>query len=195
MGAEVAGAVTTGGYHDPMTPWVRASGVIGVVMTLGLVVLLARVTDSFMVKFLTGCLTVSMLTAVSGLWLPYLHTDELDIGSAGFDHPYYSMYRDYPVTIYNATSLPMTICVGTGSHCTPAAFAPAQLNGGLQIAPGQAVDVVLGGDEAENDVPMPIADWAAYTLTIATPSASMTRIDIPIHALRGCADFGDPSSC
>jgi cytochrome bd-type quinol oxidase subunit 2 len=138
---------TTGTYHEPaVTALTVGRGVAGVLLSIGLVAAATRVEDSTTAKVITGSLTLSVLTAVAGLWLPFVHTNEVDIASTGFRQPYYSISREQRMTIYNATSSPMTICVGTRSHCSASPFAPEQFNGaGLQLAPGEAVDVGVSG--------------------------------------------------
>jgi hypothetical protein len=188
---------TTGTYHEPLvTALTVASGVAGVLLTIGLLAVATKVRDGIGSAFITGCLTLSVMTAVTGLWLPFIHANEVDIASSGFRQPYYSISRRQQVTLYNATAEPITVCVGTRSHCTTTPFAPAQLNGaGLRLAAGEAVDISLsGGNGPENDVPMADGDWAAYTVTIATPAPGMTQVDTAIHALYACADYAD-SDC
>jgi hypothetical protein len=197
--AKTSGTETIGSYHEPVSTAVTVgSGVVGGILALlFLVAAVMRVDDKFFGRAIVGGLTLSILTAVAGFWLPYVHTNEIDVGPTGFRQPYYMVPRTDQVTIYNATSLPMTLCVGIRSHCQPSRFAPGSLNGaGLRLTPGQAVDLVASGsDHEENDVPMASADWAAYAITITTPMAGMTQLDTSIHALKGCNDYADNSDC
>jgi hypothetical protein len=196
--AKGSGTETVGSYHEPVsTTLTVASGVVGIVLALLFLVGLARVDDDRTSgRVLAGGLTLAILTAVAGLWLPSVHTNEIDVAPTGFRQAYYTIPRTDDVTLYNATSLPMTLCVGTRSRCQPNAFAPGEFNDGLHLAPGQAVDVKVNtSDREENDVPMATADWVAYTVTVATPAGGMTQIDTTIHALKGCNDYRDANDC
>ena len=189
---------TVGTYHEPvMTALTIASGVVGILLAVLSLYLLKHVEDGFTSGGVTVLLTLSIMTAATGLWLPSVHANEIDIADTGLRQPYYIMLRDQRMTIYNATSAPMTVCTGAGSRCVSHAFAPPELNAGLRLAPGQAVDlnVVGGGEEPEKDIPMAGLDWAAYGVTIATPAPGMTDVDTSIHAEMLCTDFGPSADC
>jgi hypothetical protein len=178
---------TTGSYHEPiMTTLTIISGVVGALVTVLLLgtLLVRRVQRRHMDFGGMGVATLSLfaLAAVTGLWLPFVHTNEVDVTPGGFAQSSYEIAHTTTITVYNATSGPMTICVGAHSTCTPDSRAPAALNG-LHLAAGQAIDVDL-------------TDIADYTLTIATPTPGMSSVDTVMHAvITDCENYPDNPAC
>src|SRR5262249_58182563 len=120
---------TVGTYQEPvMTALTIASGVVGVLLTVLSLYLLKHVEDGFTSGGVTIMLTLSIMTAATGLWLPSVHANEIDIADTGLRQPYYIMLRDQTMTIYTATSSPMTLCTGAGSHWVSQPVPPPELN-------------------------------------------------------------------
>jgi hypothetical protein len=178
---------TTGTYHEPiMTTFTVISGVVGTLVTVLLLGALAfrRLTRRPLAfpREGIGIAVLFALAGVSGLWLPFVHTNEVDIAPTGFLQPSYELAHTTTVTVYNSTPSPMTLCVGSQSHCTPDPHAPTRFNG-LRLAPGQAVEVDL-------------TDIADYSLTIATPTPGMTRLDTVMHSvITYCEDNPYAQNC
>jgi hypothetical protein len=178
---------TRGSYHPPIsTTLTIISGVVGAVVTLMMV-------GTIVVRWLRrsplevpgpafAAVGLFALAGVTGLWLPFVHTNEVDVTPSGFAQPSYEIVHTGTVTVYDATQLPVTICTGLRTGCSPDPHAPAALNR-LSLKAGQAVDVDL-------------TDIADYTLTIATPAPGMSSVDTVMHAvITYCEDHPDAANC
>jgi hypothetical protein len=159
---------TPGSYHNP---------VLATLDVIGAVFCAAFVLAAFVGLFVRGSNRLALLgiialfgagMAISG-GLLYIHVAEADVAANGFQRPAYLSVGN--LDLYNATTGPVTVCLGSGGTCASGSTGPAALRGaGLVLAPGQLVSVWF--------------DPGTYPLTIASPgfAAGDTVVTVPEQA-------------
>jgi hypothetical protein len=178
---------TTGSYHEPiMTTLAVVNGVLtagaAVALLVSALVSARRFTSGSEVLVTVVIFVVLGLLSATSLVLPALHDNEIDVTTTGFTQAHYEFSQSWSVTLYNATSAPVTVCTGLQARCTPNSLAPQAFNlNGTTLRPGQALEFSL-------------TQVAVYNLTISTPTPAMTRLDVLINATTSC-DFTDGPGC
>jgi len=139
---------TVGSYVHPVwTPLEVTSGVVCALLVLGFAAGATRArlrgesVGLFEAKM--GWFPVLLVAgAVSGLWLPFIHHDEADVGPGGFAQDHYVISIHDELMFYNPGPLPRTVCLGARGVCATGAEGPDALRApGLTVQPGQTVDV------------------------------------------------------
>jgi hypothetical protein len=179
---------TVGSYLHPVwTPLEVTSGVVCALLVLGFFVgatraRLRRESVGLFEAQMGWFLVLVAAGAVSGLWLPFIHYDEADVGPGGFvqDHYVVSIHSD--LMLYNPGPAPVTVCLGAHGVCSTAPMGPGALRApGLTVQPGQTVDVRFAdgnyGLTVVADVPGRDATVEAFTPTCEADPDDSTCID------------------
>jgi hypothetical protein len=159
----------TGGIEPrPIRDVLAGLGSVSMLVLAGLVISgLARSRERR--KLLVVMLVLSVVAAAMCLSLPFIRVAEADITATGFNSDFYEIGPGFDVTLYNATSAPVTVCVGQSSVCDPAATLPPDLVGqGLTLAAGASQWIAFGPGD--------------YPLTIAGPTLPGARVDTLVRS-------------
>lgn len=127
-----------GSYHDPVwTPLEATSGLICALLVLAVLLAVIRArrrheTLDLNVSGFPVFLSLLVVGAVSGLALPFIHWEEVDVSERGFATTHYSVPMADSVRFYNSGSAPVTV-VAADPQAPEVLKAP-----GLTLRPGQA---------------------------------------------------------
>jgi hypothetical protein len=159
---------TGGAQPRPVRDVLAALGAASMLVLAGLVITgLARGRERR--KLLVVMLVLSVVAAAMCVSLPFIRVAEADITATGFNSDRYEIGPGFDVTLYNATTAPVTVCVGQASVCDPAATLPSELVGaGLTLPAGAGQWIAFG--------------FGDHPLTIVRPAGPGVRIDTVVRA-------------
>jgi hypothetical protein len=184
---------TVGSYLHPVwTPLEVTSGVVCALLVLGFAVgatraRLRRESIALFEAKMGGFLVLLVAGAVSGLWLPFIHYDEADVGPGGFAQDLYVVSVHDDLMFYNPGPAPRTICLGAHGVCAAGGKGPDALRApGLTVQPGQTVDVRFAegdfGLTVVADVPGRDATVEAFTPTCEADPNDAICIDDDVQS-------------
>jgi hypothetical protein len=159
---------TGGAQPRPLRDVLAALGAVSMLVVAGLVITgLARSRGRR--RLLVVMLALSVVTAAMCASLPFIRVAEADITATGFNSDRYEIGPGFDLTLYNATSAPVTVCVGAASICDPTATLPPELVGaGLTLAAGAGQWIAFG--------------FGDHPLTIVRPTGKGVRSDTVVRA-------------
>lgn len=173
---------TTGSYHQPVLTTLYLYG--GTVCALlSIMVIIALVRGGWRQVAATAMTPIVLAGAVAGLWLPFIHVNEVDVATAGFRQTHYATGTKAHLTFYNATASPVTVCLGSHGTCRTATAAGPLPAEGITLQPGQTAAVTF-------------PDAGSYPLTIVAPAPTMTATDTVVQSSPGfCDQHPDAQTC
>jgi hypothetical protein len=180
---------TDGAYHQPVltTLFVWGGGTCAVLVLLVVVGLLAK-RRALWRREVAGGTALAVVGALAGGSLLFIHVNELTVAHDGFRQPRYAVTTEVSLRLYNAATVPVTLCLGRGSTCgTADGVDPA----GAGTAPShlRAPGLTLGAGETVK-VRFPRA--GEHALTIVDPVAGMARVDTVVAVSSPPVDNSPP---
>jgi hypothetical protein len=162
-------AFWTGGEQPrPLRDVLAGLGALSLLVLAGLVIAgIARSRERR--RLLVVMLVLSVAAAAVCVSLPFIRVAEADITATGFNNDRYEIGPGFDLTLYNATTAPVTVCVGRASVCDPTATLPSELVGaGLTLPAGASGWIEF--------------DYGDHWLTIVGPTGPGARIDTVVRA-------------